>query len=69
MLSLCKIKKMTDRLSQMQVEPCMDPSVMMPIIAPLTVKWTVKEKVKDYLYDAKSEVLTDNNPLCYQTCT
>ena len=35
----------------------------------LAVKWAVTEKFKDYLYGAKFEILTDNNPLCYLQST
>lgn len=35
----------------------------------LAVKWAVTEKFKDYLYSAKFEILTDNNPLCYLQST
>lgn len=35
----------------------------------LAVKCAVTEKFKDYLYGAKFEILTDNNPLCYLQST
>ncbi len=35
----------------------------------LALKWAVTEKFHDYLYGAKFEVLTDNNPLTYVKTT
>lgn len=35
----------------------------------MAVKWTVNEKFNDYLYRVKFEIVTNNNPLCYQTNT
>lgn len=49
---------MDDESLRMLVELFMDLSVMMPITA--LPNW----KFKVYLYGAKFEILTDNNPLC-----
>lgn len=54
---------MDDESLRMLVELFMDLSVMMPITA--LPNW----KFKDYLYGAKFEILTDNNPLCYLQST